>query len=143
MRPVARIASGRTARAASGRISAATKRAAEISPEAAEGFGLWSFVSKFSLAFAAVVLLPLLDAAGFMAGATTPEKLATKRPYVIVGAFVIGMLLTPPDIISQTLLALPMWVLFEVGLLMSRILLPHRQKAAGDDSEQPADQATS
>lgn len=49
-------------------------RAAEVSPEAAEGFGLWSFVSKFSLAFAAVVLLPSLDAAGFVAGvAEQPE----------------------------------------------------------------------
>jgi sec-independent protein translocase protein TatC len=46
--------------------------------------------------------------------------LAEKRPYIIVGAFVIGMLLTPPDIISQTLLALPMWLLFEIGLLMSK-----------------------
>jgi sec-independent protein translocase protein TatC len=53
------------------------------------------------------------------------------------------MLLTPPDVISQTLLALPMWALFEVGLLMARILLPHRRETPGDSGEQPADQATS
>jgi sec-independent protein translocase protein TatC len=56
-------------------------------------------------------------------GATTPQSLAQKRPYIIVGAFVIGMLLTPPDIISQTLLALPMWLLFEIGLIASRYFL--------------------
>ena len=55
------------------------------------------------------------------AGFTTPEALRAKRPYVIVGAFVLGMLLTPPDAISQTLLALPMWALFELGLIFSKI----------------------
>ena len=55
-------------------------------------------------------------------GATTPEDLRQKRPYIIVAAFVVGMVLTPPDMISQTLLALPMWLLFEVGLIMGRVL---------------------
>ena len=54
-------------------------------------------------------------------GVTTPEKMAEKRPYIIVGAFLLGMLLTPPDVISQTLLALPMWVLFEAGLIFSKM----------------------
>jgi sec-independent protein translocase protein TatC len=49
---------------------------------------------------------------------TTAEQLAKKRPYVIVGAFFVGMLLTPPDIISQTLLAVPMWILFEIGVVI-------------------------
>ena len=56
-------------------------------------------------------------------GMTTPESLAEKRPYIIVGIFVIGMLLTPPDIFSQTLLAVPMWLLFELGLIASRYFL--------------------
>ena len=60
---------------------------------------------------------------------TTPDKLAEKRPYVIVGAFVIGMVLTPPDVISQILLALPMWILFEVGIIFSRMIYK------GDDDE--------
>ena len=54
------------------------------------------------------------------AGVTTREKLAEKRQYVVLGAFVLGMLLTPPDIFSQTMLAVPMWMLFELGLVMSK-----------------------
>jgi len=57
-------------------------------------------------------------------GITTRESLASKRPYVVVAAFVIGMLLTPPDVISQTLLAVPMWLLYELGLLFSRPFVP-------------------
>jgi len=76
----------------------------------------------FGLAFEVPVATFLLIAAG----ATTPDRLAKKRPYIIIGAFVIGMLLTPPDVISQSLLALPMWVLFELGLVMSRLFLKER-----------------
>jgi sec-independent protein translocase protein TatC len=57
---------------------------------------------------------------------------------VVVGAFALGMLLTPPDIISQTLLALPMWLLFEAGLIMCRILLPDKVKDEGEQEEEPA-----
>ena len=56
-------------------------------------------------------------------GLVTPADLAEKRPYVIVAAFIIGAFLTPPDAISQTLLAVPMWMLFEVGLLFSRLFV--------------------
>jgi sec-independent protein translocase protein TatC len=56
------------------------------------------------------------------AGATSPEALASKRRYVIVGCFIVGMLLTLPDIFSQTLLAVPMWLLFEAGLYFGRLL---------------------
>ena len=59
---------------------------------------------------------------------TTPEELAKKRPYVIVGAFIVGMLLTPPDAISQTLLALPMWALFELGLIFSRLYVRDKRE---------------
>jgi sec-independent protein translocase protein TatC len=65
----------------------------------------------FGLAFEVPIATIILVAIGF----TTPKKLSEKRPYVIVGAFICGMLLTPPDVISQVLLALPMWVLFEAG----------------------------
>jgi len=54
--------------------------------------------------------------------------LASKRPFVIVGCFILGMLLTPPDVISQTLLAIPAWLLFEIGLLLSKILVKKRNK---------------
>ena len=73
----------------------------------------------FGLAFEVPVATFLLIAAG----ATTPDRLAKKRPYIIIGAFVFGMLLTPPDVISQSLLAVPMWILFELGLIMSRFFL--------------------
>ena len=48
------------------------------------------------------------------------RRLTQKRPYVLVGAFVVGMLLTPPDVFSQTLLAIPMYCLFEIGVFFSR-----------------------
>jgi len=53
-------------------------------------------------------------------GLATADSMAQKRPYVIVGCFIVGMLLTPPDVISQLLLALPTWLLFEVGIFMAR-----------------------
>jgi len=81
----------------------------------------------FGLAFEVPVATFLLIAAG----ATTPDKLAEKRPYIIIGAFVFGMLLTPPDVISQSLLAVPMWLLFEVGLIMSRIFLKDKIAKSG------------
>jgi len=64
------------------------------------------------------------------AGITTPDDLVKKRPYIVVGCFIFGMLLTPPDIISQSLLALPMWILFEIGVLFGRML--QRRKADED-----------
>ena len=87
----------------------------------------------FGLAFEVPVATFLLIAAG----ATTPDKLAEKRPYIIIGAFVFGMLLTPPDVISQSLLAVPMWFLFEVGLIMSRIFLKDKiaEKNARDSGD--------
>lgn len=86
------------------------------------------FVIMLFIAFGIAFEVPIATILLVSMGATTPEKLAAKRPYVIVGAFVIGMVLTPPDIISQTLLALPMWVLFEIGLQLSKIM--QRRKAA-------------
>jgi len=64
-----------------------------------------------------------------LAGVLTPDALVAKRPYIIVGAFVIGMLLTPPDVISQTLLAVPMWLLFELGVFVSRLLMRRKAEA--------------
>ena len=78
------------------------------------------FILKIFFAFGVAFEVPIATILLVYTGATTAESLSQKRPYIIVGAFVIGMLLTPPDIISQTLLALPMWVLFELGLLASR-----------------------
>jgi len=81
------------------------------------------FVTKMFIAFGAAFEVPVLTFVLVMTGVTTVEALSRARSYVIVAAFVIGMLLTPPDIISQVLLAIPVWLLFELGLLMSKIVL--------------------
>ena len=83
------------------------------------------FVLKLFFAFGLAFEIPIATLLLCWTGATTPEKLKEKRPYIIVGAFVIGMLLTPPDIISQTLLAVPMLILFELGLLFARFYVSH------------------
>lgn len=77
------------------------------------------FVLKLFFAFGAAFEIPIAIILMCWTGFTTPDKLREKRPYVVVGVFVIGMLLTPPDVISQTLLAIPMWFLFEVGIILA------------------------
>ena len=79
------------------------------------------FVLKLFFAFGLAFEIPIATVLLIWTGATTPKSLAIKRPYVIVGCFVIGMLLTPPDVISQILLALPMWLLFEAGIIFSKL----------------------
>jgi len=91
------------------------------------------FVITLFLAFGITFEVPIATIILVATGVTTVEKLRSIRGYVLVGAFALGMLLTPPDVISQTLLALPMWLLFELGLLMSRLLLPHRAEETGED----------
>ena len=78
------------------------------------------FVMMMFIAFGFCFEMPIATILLISTGTTTAEKLATKRPYVIVGAFVVGMILTPPDVISQILLAVPMWLLFELGLFLSK-----------------------
>jgi sec-independent protein translocase protein TatC len=102
------------------------------------------FVILVFLAFGAAFEVPIVTVVLVMMGMTTPEALAKKRPYVVVGAFVVGMLLTPPDIISQTLLAIPMWLLFEAGILFSRLLVKRRaerERAEAADAERPLSEA--
>ena len=76
---------------------------------------------KLLFAFGIAFQIPIAVLLSIAAGITTKQALAAKRPYVIVACFVIGMLLTPPDVISQVLLALPMWLLFECGLWLSSL----------------------
>jgi len=80
------------------------------------------FVLKLFFAFGLAFEIPIAAVLMIWAGITTPEALAKKRPYIIVGCFIFGMLLTPPDIISQSLLAIPMWLLFEVGVFFGRFM---------------------
>ena len=95
------------------------------------------FVLKLFFAFGIAFEVPIATILLVLAGVTTADDLAAKRAYIIVAAFVVGMLLTPPDVISQTLLALPMWLLFEVGLFFSRILVRQRE-----EQNKEADKAT-
>ena len=99
------------------------------------------FVLKIFFAFGVAFEVPIATILLVWTGMATPEGLAEKRPYIIVGAFVIGMLLTPPDVISQTLLALPMWVLFELGLWSSRYFLKQREDEVEDEDELDSDEA--
>ncbi len=93
------------------------------------------FVLKMFFAFGLAFEVPIATILVVWSGMTTAEALAAKRPYIIVGAFVFGMLLTPPDVISQTLLALPMWLLFEVGLVFSRWYTRGHAEAPADEGE--------
>jgi sec-independent protein translocase protein TatC len=105
------------------------------------------FVMALFLAFGLTFEVPIATIILVATGVTTIDQLVKARPYIVVAAFAIGMVLTPPDVISQTLLAVPMWLLFEAGIVMSRILLPHRKtreaEATERDADDPADQATS
>ena len=82
------------------------------------------FVLKLFFAFGLSFEIPIAVVILSWVGAVEPNNLAKKRPYVFVLCFVLGMLLTPPDIISQTLLAVPMWLLFELGIIFGRLVSP-------------------
>lgn len=86
------------------------------------------FVIKLFFAFGIAFEVPVATVMLIAAGVISPKDLAKKRPYVIVTCFVLGMFLTPPDVISQVLLALPMWLLFELGLFFGNLLV--REKPA-------------
>jgi sec-independent protein translocase protein TatC len=93
-----------------------------------------SFVLKLFLAFGLAFEIPVATMLLIKAGIASPESLKNKRPYVFIGCFVVGMLVTPPDVISQTLLAVPMWLLFEVGLIGARFLGTPRSKVEDEDN---------
>ncbi len=80
------------------------------------------FVLKIFFAFGVAFEIPIAAVILIWSGVTTAESLAKKRPWIIVGCFIAGMLLTPPDVISQSLLAIPMWLLFELGIFFGRSL---------------------
>lgn len=88
------------------------------------------FVLVMFFAFGLAFEVPIATILLVWAGLVTPEQLTASRRYVIVGAFVIGMLLTPPDVISQTMMAIPMWLLFEAGVFFSRMFLPAQAASA-------------
>ncbi|MEL0614110.1 twin-arginine translocase subunit TatC [Marinomonas arenicola] len=88
-----------------------------------------NFVLKLFFAFGVTFEIPVATYLLVKAGVTTVATLSKKRPYVFLGCFVVGMLITPPDIFSQTLLAIPMWMLFELGLLAGRTVKREEEDA--------------
>jgi len=90
------------------------------------------FVLKLFFAFGLSFEIPVAVVILSWVGLVNPAQLAKKRPYVFVLCFALGMLLTPPDIISQVLLAIPMWLLFELGIVLSKLIKPTK-------TEQPSE----
>ena len=95
------------------------------------------FITTIVFAFGIAFEVPVATVLIVWTGLTSPEKLAKARPYVFLGAFIMGMFLTPPDIISQTLLAVPVYILYELGILMSKVFVirdtePEDEAAATD-----------
>ncbi len=101
-----------------------------LSPDISSYLG---FILKLFFAFGIAFEIPVAIMLICWSGMTTPASLKEKRPYVVVGAFVIAMFLTPPDVLSQTLLALPMLLLFELGLILARF---YSAKPQQQESEQ-------
>ena len=93
------------------------------------------FILNMFLAFAIVFEMPVFIFLLNWSGITTPESLSEKRPYIIISCFVLGMFLTPPDVISQILLSVPAWFLFEVGLLLSRVFVKSSTKTREQESD--------
>ncbi|MGI9308374.1 MAG: twin-arginine translocase subunit TatC [Gammaproteobacteria bacterium] len=94
------------------------------------------FILVIFLAFGIAFEVPIATVMLVWSGLVTVEQLGRKRPYIFLGAFVAGMLLTPPDVISQTLLAVPVYLLFEAGILMARFMAP--RKTGDEEREEDA-----
>ena len=97
------------------------------------------FITTIVLAFGLAFEVPIATVLVVWTGLTTPQKLASARPYVFLGAFIVGMFLTPPDIISQTLLAVPVYLLYELGLFMARFFV--RKTTETEEAEKGAELA--
>ena len=95
------------------------------------------FILKVSFAFGVAFEVPVATILLIMFNVTTVGQLKKNRPYIIIGAFVIGMLLTPPDVISQILIAIPIWLLFEAGLMFAPMF-----KVRKNDKNLKDDQST-
>lgn len=98
-----------------------------------------SFVMALFIAFGVSFEVPVAIVLLCWVGVTTPQDLKSKRPYVLVGAFVVGMVLTPPDVFSQTLLAIPMYCLFEVGVFFARFYVGKGRKDEESESDEQSE----
>ena len=93
------------------------------------------FIMKMFLAFGLAFEIPVATFLLAWTGISTADKMARKRPYVIIGCFIVGMLMTPPDVVSQLLLAIPSWLLFEFGVMMARFV---EKKDAEEEEDKPS-----
>ncbi len=114
-----------------GFVSSFTPDKVEYQPDMAEYV---SFIMMVVLVFGLAFETPIATVLTVWTGLTTPEKLGKARPYVFLAAFIIGMLLTPPDVISQTMLAVPVYLLYELGILMSRLFRTKPDEASAADT---------
>jgi sec-independent protein translocase protein TatC len=114
-----------------GFVSSFTPDKVEYQPDMAEYV---SFIMMVVLVFGLAFETPIATVLTVWTGLTTPEKLGKARPYVFIGAFIVGMLLTPPDVISQTVLAIPVYLLYELGILMSRVFRSKSEEAPAADT---------
>ncbi|HEX5418946.1 MAG TPA: twin-arginine translocase subunit TatC [Gammaproteobacteria bacterium] len=112
-------------------FSRTTPSGVQFSPDIAEYL---SFVMTLLFAFGVAFEVPIATVLLTLTGLISLKKLRSFRPYVLLGCFVVAMFLTPPDAISQTLLAVPMYALYEGGILMARVLLPDKAVEA-DEAE--------
>lgn len=97
---------------------------------------------KLFLGFGVAFEVPVATVLLVLSGASTPQAMAAKRPYIIVGCFILGAILTPPDAISQCMMAVPMWLLFEIGVLVGRLVYRPSPDDDGDDDQDKGSQAT-
>lgn len=95
------------------------------------------FVLKLFFAFGVAFEIPVAVVILALTGVLDPNKLAGQRPYVVVACFTVGMLLTPPDVLSQTLLAVPMWLLFELGIVFGRLVYRRHEVEAEAEATEP------
>lgn len=118
-----------------GFMQAVAPQGVAVTPDIAEYL---DFVMVMFFAFGMAFEVPIATVLMVWSGFTTPARLASKRAYVFLGAFIIGMLLTPPDVISQTLLAVPVYALYEIGIVFSRIMVPGHREVEAQQKETPA-----
>ena len=94
-----------------------------------------NFAIKIFFAFGIAFEVPIITLIIILLGISDVKSLSKKRPYIIVSAFILGMVLTPPDVISQILLAIPIWLLFEVGLLLAHLITKNKNKGKSNADE--------
>ncbi|MFO1350739.1 MAG: twin-arginine translocase subunit TatC [Gammaproteobacteria bacterium] len=92
---------------------------------------LLNFVLALFIAFGVAFEVPVATILLCLIGVTTPDAMLEKRPYIVVGAFFVAAIMTPPDVISQIMMAIPMWLLFEAGVILARVLLRRKEEGAG------------